>query len=173
MGRLRSPTTRPVSTGEIGGNLADERPPLEMQRHKHNRWWIINTSDHIHGYTLDVVDNCKYLGVTFSKDFTWRKHIETTVNKANKTLGFVWPNLSECTARVKSTAYTTYSKHLHEISNSVFLIFSRKQDLTFPANYLQWRQFVRKVKSCFLGKIIKNINFLYSELAQRMVKVYL
>ena len=32
-----------------------------------------------------------------------------------------------------------------------FLIFSRKQDLTFRVNYLQWRQFAWNVKSCFFG----------------------
>ena len=36
-----------------------------------------------------------------------------------------------------------------------FLIFPIKQDLTFHANCLQWRQFAWNVKSCFLGKIRK------------------
>ena len=41
----------------------------------------------------------------------------------------------------------------------VFLFFSRKkQDLTFHANCLQWRQFARNVKFYFLGKIRKNIS---------------
>ena len=35
------------------------------------------------------------------------------------------------------------------------LIFSRKQDLTFHANCLQWRQFAWNVKICFPGKIRK------------------
>ena len=34
-----------------------------------------------------------------------------------------------------------------------FLFFSRKQDLTFHANCLHWRQFAWNVKSCFIGKI--------------------
>ena len=35
----------------------------------------------------------------------------------------------------------------------LFSYFSRKQDLTFHANCLQWRQFAWNVKTCFLGKI--------------------
>ena len=37
----------------------------------------------------------------------------------------------------------------------IFLIFPRKQDLTFHANCLLRRQFAWNVKSCFLGKIRK------------------
>ena len=37
--------------------------------------------------------------------------------------------------------------------DEIFLFFPRKQDLTFYANCLHWRQFACNVKSCFLGKI--------------------
>ena len=37
-------------------------------------------------------------------------------------------------------------------------VFPRKQDLTFQANCLLRRQFAWNVKSCFLGKIRKNIS---------------
>ena len=54
----------------------------------------------------------------------------------------------------------------------LFLIFPRKQDLTFHAHCLHWRQFEGNVRSCFLGKNKKNINNLLSaELAQGVVKV--
>ena len=39
--------------------------------------------------------------------------------------------------------------------DDIFLIFPRKQDLTFHANCLLRRQFAWNVKSCFLGKIRK------------------
>ena len=67
-----------------------------------NRRQIINTSYQLHGHTLEVVDSSKYLGVTIREDLTWRKHIEDTATKANKTLGFVRRNLSECTSQAKS-----------------------------------------------------------------------
>ena len=42
--------------------------------------------------------------------------------------------------------------------DDIFLIFARKQDLTFHANCLLRRQFACNVKSCFLGKNKKNIS---------------
>ena len=36
-----------------------------------------------------------------------------------------------------------------------FLVFPRKQDLTFHANWIHWRQFLWNVKTCFLWKIKK------------------
>ena len=53
-----------------------------------------------------MVDSSKCLGVTISEDLTWRKHVESTVNKANKTLGFIQRNLGDCTVAVKSAACT-------------------------------------------------------------------
>ena len=53
-----------------------------------NRRRLISTSYQIHGHTLEMMDSSKYLGVTISEDLNWRKHIDGTVNKANKTLGF-------------------------------------------------------------------------------------
>ena len=44
-----------------------------------------------------------------SKDLTWRKHVEDTSTMANKTLGFVHRNLSECISQVKYVAYNTFT----------------------------------------------------------------
>ena len=54
--------------------------------------------------------------------------------------------------RVNSTLGKIFSTQHFEI---FLLIFPRKQDLTFHANYLQWRQFEGNARSCFLGKIRK------------------
>ena len=85
-----------------------------------NRRQIINTSYQLHENTLEVVDSSKYLGVTISEDLTWRKYIEDTATKANKTLGFVRRNLSECTSQVKSVAYTTMVRPRLEYSSTVW-----------------------------------------------------
>ena len=41
--------------------------------------------------------------------------------------------------------------------DDIFLNFPGKQDLTFYASMLHWRQFAWNVKTCFLGRIKKNI----------------
>lgn len=85
-----------------------------------NRRHIIDTSYHIHGHTLEVIDSSKYLRVTISEDLSWKKHIDTTVNKANMTFGFVRRNLSDCSPAVKSAAYTTMVRPGIEYSSSVW-----------------------------------------------------
>ena len=85
-----------------------------------NRRRLINTSYQIHCHTLEVEDSSKYLGVTISEDLNWKKHIDDTVNKANKTLGFVWRNLSDCSAPVKSAAYSTMVRPRLEYSSTVW-----------------------------------------------------
>ena len=57
--------------------------------------------------------------------------------------------------RIEDLTYTTLGKFSRWHIDSIFLIFPRKQDLTFHANCLQWRQFAWNAKSCFLGKIRK------------------
>ena len=52
-----------------------------------------------------------------------------------------------------------------------FLIFSEKQDLTFNANCLQWRQFACNVKPVSRKNKKTITNLLSAELAQRVVKV--
>ena len=44
-----------------------------------------------------------------------------------------------------------------QTNSDIFLVFPRKQDLTFYANGLHWRPFAWNVKTCFLGKIRKKI----------------
>ena len=66
------------------------------------------------------MDSSKYFGVTIGEDLTWRKHTDDTLNKANKTLGFVQRNLSDCSAPVKSAAYTTMVRPRIEYSSTVW-----------------------------------------------------
>ena len=85
-----------------------------------NKKQILKTNYHIHGHTLEVVDSSKNLGVTISEDLTWKKHIDNTVNKANKTLGFIRRNLGDCTAPVKAAAYSTVVRPVLEYSSTVW-----------------------------------------------------
>jgi hypothetical protein len=74
----------------------------------------------LHGHTLDVVDSGKYLGVTINKDLTWTKHINQTIGKASKTLGFLRRNLGRCTTKTKATAYTTLVRPVVEYASPVW-----------------------------------------------------
>ena len=65
------------------------------------------TQYRLHGHTLEVVDNGKYLGVTISSDLSWHRHVDAVAAKASRTLGFLRRNLGQCTMEVKSTAYTS------------------------------------------------------------------
>ena len=62
-----------------------------------------------------------------------------------------------------------------QIKTFFFLIFPKKkkqQALTFQANCLQWKWLACNVKSCFLGKIGKNIiKFLSADFAHKIIKV--
>ena len=69
---------------------------------------------------MEVVDSSKYLGVTISEDLAWKKHIDNTVNKANRTLGFIRRNLGDCTAPVKAAAYSTLVRPVLEYSSTVW-----------------------------------------------------
>ena len=51
-----------------------------------------------HGYrfkdeVLKHVDSAKYLGVEISSEMKWDKHINDTVNKGNRALGFLKRNI--------------------------------------------------------------------------------
>jgi hypothetical protein len=61
----------------------------------------------IHNHILEVVEESKYLGVTISKDLTWKAHINNITNKANKTLVFIKRNIHGCTQKVKQHTFTT------------------------------------------------------------------
>jgi hypothetical protein len=67
-----------------------------------NQRHVIPTQYTLHGHTLEVVDSAKYLGVTISEDLQWSKHIDNTVSKANRTMGFIQRNLRDCTKPVKA-----------------------------------------------------------------------
>ena len=75
---------------------------------------------HIARHTLDVVDSGKYLGVTINKDLTWTKHINQTIGKAYKTLGFLRRNLGRCTTKTKATAYTALVRPVLEYASPVW-----------------------------------------------------
>ena len=85
-----------------------------------NQRHVIPTQYTLHGHTLEVVDSAKYLGVTISEDLQWSKHIDNTVSKANRTMGFIRRNLRDCTKPVKAAAYTTMARPTLEYASTVW-----------------------------------------------------
>ena len=81
----------------------------------------------LHGHTLDTVDASKYLGVTISNNLTWDRHIDNTIGKGNKTLGFIRRNLKDSTKPLKSTAYTSMVRPTMEYASSVWDPTNRKK----------------------------------------------
>jgi hypothetical protein len=67
----------------------------------------INYEYKIHNQDLEKVPHSKYLGVTLSKNLSWKPHINNITKKSNKTLGFLRKNLHSCTHKVKEEAFTT------------------------------------------------------------------
>ena len=78
------------------------------------------TSYSIHGEILQNVDSAKYLGIEISKDLSWKKHINSITNKANKTSAFLYRNLRSCPRRTQTTCYKTIARPLLEYASPVW-----------------------------------------------------
>ena len=59
----------------------------------------------LHGHSLEVVDNVKYLGVTISGNLKWDTHITNITNKANSTLAVLKRNVRVPSKTIKAAAY--------------------------------------------------------------------
>ena len=82
--------------------------------------WPLNTKYQLHGYTLEVVDGGKYLGIHISNDLSWREHVRQTTAKATKSLGFLRRNMHSCPQNVRAQAYTTLIRPVLEYASTVW-----------------------------------------------------
>ena len=71
----------------------------------------------LHGHNLEAKNSSKYFGVTLSQDLSWKPHIDATVGKVQRTLGFIRRNI---TTEVKKTAYATLVSPSLEYASSVW-----------------------------------------------------
>jgi hypothetical protein len=62
----------------------------------------INYPYNIHGKELVHVQHAKYLGLTFSNNLSWNKHIDNVTKKANATCAFLRRNINSCSRQVKA-----------------------------------------------------------------------
>ena len=78
------------------------------------------TDYQLHGHILEVVDASKYLGVTLTEDLSWDKHIQNTVSKGNRTVGFLRRNLRDCTPPVKASTFKIMVRPILEYASPVW-----------------------------------------------------
>ena len=74
----------------------------------------------LHGIELKATENAKYLGVTFSKDLSWTKHINNITSKATNSLRFIKRNVKTSNKKVKEKAYKTYVRPQLEYCSTVW-----------------------------------------------------
>ena len=111
-----------------------------------NKRKVISSSYSIHGTTLQVVDEAKYLGVTIQKNLSWKPHINNICKKANNMRGFLQRNLRKCPSNVKERAYIAYVRPTLEYSSSVWDPYH--QNLVHQIEMVQ-RRAARFVKADF------------------------
>ena len=66
-----------------------------------------------------MVDSSKHLGATIKDDLSWGTHIQNTVSKANRTLGFL-RKMKDCTKPVKDLTYKTMIRPTMGYSSTVW-----------------------------------------------------
>ena len=59
----------------------------------------------LHGHSLEIVNESKYLGVTIQGDLRWNTHINNITNKANSTLAVLKRNVRVPSKTIKAAAY--------------------------------------------------------------------
>ena len=72
----------------------------------------------LHGITLQLTKNAKYLGIQISDDLAWSKHINQMTTKSNNTQTNIH--------KIKETAYKTYVRPLLEYSATVLDPWQKK-----------------------------------------------
>jgi hypothetical protein len=68
----------------------------------------------IHGKTLELVKNAKYLGLSISHNLSWNHHIGTVTKKANNINAFLRRNISSCPSKIRAQCYTTLVRPIME-----------------------------------------------------------
>ena len=81
----------------------------------------------LHGQVLESVTCAKYLGVDISGSLTWNSHIDRITGSANRTHGFVRPNIKTKMSKVRETAYNTLVRPQLEYASVVWDPHNKKR----------------------------------------------
>ena len=77
-------------------------------------------------HTLTTEDSIKYLGVELQSTFSWNRHIDQTVKKANSMVGFLRRNLRVSSEATKTSAYYSMVRPLIEYCSTVWSPYTKE-----------------------------------------------
>ena len=118
----------------LGDNLADEINSTKcVVLRVSPKKTVLQTQYMLHGHTLEVVDSSKYLGVTIKDDLSWETHVQNTVGKANRTLGFLRRNMKDCTMPMKDLTIQDHGSTNSRICSLCLGSLSTDQSQSFGA----------------------------------------
>ena len=81
----------------------------------------------LHGHTLSVVDDVKYLGLTVLSNLRWDTQIAKATAKANSTMAVLRRNVLVSSKAIKSTAYSALVRPHVEYCSAVWDSYTKKQ----------------------------------------------
>ena len=86
-----------------------------------NKRKCIDADYSIHDQKLERVDHANYkIGVTISKDLSWKKHVQRITAKATNTRLFLQRNLTFSDSETRLMCYKTYVRPIVEYASSVW-----------------------------------------------------
>lgn len=80
----------------------------------------IGTQYCLNGSPLSETSEAKYLGVTFSADLTWNRHVQSITLKAGRVLNFIKRNFKHAPIDVKRTLYLSNVRPILEYASVVW-----------------------------------------------------
>ena len=93
---------------------------MHCSEHYQTQDGVLPSQYQLHGHTLSIETEAKYLGVKITADLRWDTHITDVCNKANKTLGFLRRNSKTLNERLKNAAYKTFVRPVLEYASPVW-----------------------------------------------------
>ena len=91
-----------------------------MLRLTNRKKHVIKGNYEMNSTTLTEADTVKYLGLTISKDLSWKPHVNQICAAAEKKLWFLRRKLKLATPSVKLLAYLTYVRSTLEYASAVW-----------------------------------------------------
>ena len=165
--------------------FAEEKCQILQITKKYKRNTIMRDYS-IHGYSLQAVQEGKYLGVTLQGKLSFTPHINNIVKMATTTRHFLQRNLRGCSKDVKDTSYRTFVRPLMEYASTVwdpvgnkasqqkleaeqnrcarFVVgdYRRTSSITAIKNQLQWESLAErraKARATMVYRIINHLVF--------------